>query len=129
MPSTGKEPLLLGPGTTPKGLDSGPASGFGRRGGFLGFRLHHAVCSFPTIGAVEGVCQENIPCNPEAVAPEGTTYVPVALGARPPENRAPAERAIGGMGKKFIEEEHAKTADESVEPQQGAIWKVHVKRG
>jgi hypothetical protein len=33
------------------------------------------------------------------------------------------------MGKKFIEEEHAKTADESVEPQQGAIWKVHVKRG
>ncbi|MDG2486624.1 MAG: hypothetical protein P8M65_02825 [Roseibacillus sp.] len=87
------------------------------------------MCSFPAIGAVERVCQENIPGNSEAVAPEATTYVPIALGSRPPENRATAEGAIGGMSKKLVEQENAKTADESIKPQPGSIWKIHVKRG
>tara|TARA_B100001093_G_scaffold105410_1_gene97675 strand:+ start:7686 stop:7949 length:264 start_codon:yes stop_codon:yes gene_type:complete len=87
------------------------------------------MCSFPAIGAVERICQENIPGNSESVAPEGTTYVPVALGSRTSENWATAEGAIGGMSKKLIEQENAKTAEEPIKPQPGSSRKIHVKRG
>jgi hypothetical protein len=33
------------------------------------------------------------------------------------------------MSKKLVEQENAKTADESIKPQPGSIWKIHVKRG
>jgi|TARA_B100000925_G_scaffold7812_2_gene5486 hypothetical protein len=55
--------------------------------------------------------------------------MPVALGTRPPEDRASAKGAISGVSKKLVEQKDAKTGEKSVEPQESPIGQIHVKSG
>jgi hypothetical protein len=55
--------------------------------------------------------------------------MPVALGTRPPEDRASTKGAISGVSKKLVEQEDAKTGEKSVEPESSPIGQIHVKRG
>ena len=84
---------------------------------FPGSWLDYTMCSFPTVGTVECVCEENIPGNSQPVAPESSSCMPVTLGTRSPEDRASTKRAIRRVSKKPVEQEDTKAGKKSIKPQ------------
>ena len=83
--------------------------------------LDHTMCSFPTVGTVECVSEENIPGNSQPVAPESSSCISVTLGTRSPEDRASTKRAICRVSKKPVEQEDTKAGKKPAKPQKGPI--------